>query len=328
MRSGKVAVRGLQLALIALIAWRLYAALAEELARLTWSDVTRWRPALPLLAASFLLLVAVYVAHALLWRRIVRDLQLGDLALRDTIRVYFTASLGRYVPGKVWQLAGMAVLAGRAGLPPIAATAAAVLGQIAFLATGMLFLALTLPGWREHLDPRFGPVVGVIVAVLVLGSAVLWLIAATPAGHSARERVLGRVGARAAEKLRSAFVLADRITSRSAGVWSLAYFLTWVGLGLAFYVFVRAFVPAAADSPRYLAGTIAASYLLGYVVPLPAGIGAREGVMIVLLQRVVPDAGAALVISVLSRVWFTAAELLPLAVVPALPAGPAQENQA
>jgi hypothetical protein len=105
--------------------------LAPELARLSWADVSRWRPApLPLLA-SFTLLLGVYVActrcsgadHA----------GPGDRAAvaRTTLRVYFLASLGRYLPGKVWQLAGLAVLAGRAGLPPGQATAAAVLGSSA-----------------------------------------------------------------------------------------------------------------------------------------------------------------------------------------------------
>jgi hypothetical protein len=37
--------------------------------------------------------------------------------------------------------------------------------------------------------------------------------------------------------------------------------------------------------------------------------------MLVLLQRVLPDAAGALVVSALSRVWFTAAELVPLALL-------------
>jgi hypothetical protein len=43
--------------------------------------------------------------------------------------------------------------------------------------------------------------------------------------------------------------------------------------------------------------------------------------MLILLRQAVPDA-AAVVISVMSRVWFTAAELLPLAFVPGLPPVP------
>jgi glycosyltransferase 2 family protein len=71
------------------------------------------------------------------------------------------------------------------------------------------------------------------------------------------------------------------------------------------------------EAPRYVGGTVAAAYLVGYLfVIVPAGIGVREGAMLLLLQQAMPQAGAAIVISVLSRVWFTAAELVPLALLP------------
>lgn len=328
MTRGRLLVRGVQTVVLLLLIWFIYRALEGELRQLTWADVTRWRPDAVTIAASFVLLVGVYVAHALLWRTILRDLQLGDLSFRETIRVYFAASLGRYVPGKVWALAGMAVLAGRAGLPPVASTAAAVLGQIAFLATGMLFLAVTLPQWRAELHGSggYGPWAVALVIALTTGGALLWLAVATPWGHRLRERIAGSLGERAGEKLRAAFTLADRISIRGAAVWGLAYGLTWIALGGAFVLFVLAFAPDLAGEWRYLAGTIAASYLVGYVLPVPAGIGGRETVMIVLLRSVLPDAGAAVVISVLSRVWFTAAELVPLALLPMLPAGRPEED--
>lgn len=329
MTRGRLLVRGVQTAVLVLLVWFIYRALEGELRQLTWADVARWRPDAVTLAASLALLVGVYIAHAFLWRTIVRDLKLGDLSVRDTVRVYFVASLGRYVPGKVWALAGMAVLAGRAGLAPVASTAAAVIGQIAFLSTGMLFLGVTLPQWRTELDggAAYGPWAGALVIVLITGGALLWLAMATPWGHQLRDGIADRLGDRAGEKLRAAFLLADRISVRGAAAWALGYGLTWVALAAAFVIFVLAFAPDLAGEWRYLGGTIAASYLVGYLLPLPAGIGGRETVMIVLLRSVLPDAGAAVVISVLSRVWFTAAELVPLALLPILPAGRPKEDQ-
>jgi hypothetical protein len=316
--SGRWVVRAVQTVVVLVVAWFVYRALAGQIAGLGRDDLLRWRPALLPLLLSFVLLQLVYIAHAVLWRTIVRDLRLGDLSLRDTIRVYFAAGLGKYVPGKVWALAGMAVLAGRAGLPAVAATAAAVLGQLAFMATGMMFLAITLPQWRAELGGSYGPAAAVLVIGLMVGGALLWLLVATPAGHSLREGLAARIGGRGGDKLRAAFELADRVTARSAATWALAYAGTWVLLGVAFVVFVGAFTPAAAALPRYLAGTIAASLLVGYLLPLPAGIGSREAIMVVLLTRVVPEPGAAIVIALASRIWFTAAELLPLALFPLL----------
>jgi glycosyltransferase 2 family protein len=323
---GRLAVRAIQLSALLVVAWFLYHALAGQVGQLSRADLLRWRPSGPALALSFVLLQIVYLAHALLWRTIVRDLELGDLSFRETIRVYFAAGLGKYVPGKVWALAGMAVLAGRAGLPPVASTAAAVLGQAAFMATGMVFLAVTLPGWQTELGGADGPASAILVIGLMLGGAALWLLAVSPAGHSLRERLATRLGERAGERIRATFRLADRITPRAAAAWALAYAATWVLIAASFVALVVAFVPDASVSVRYLAGTIAASLLVGYLLPLPAGIGSREAIMIVLLQPVVPDAGLAIVITVVARIWFTAAEILPLALLPLLRRTAPKEN--
>jgi hypothetical protein len=318
-----VLIRALQILLLAAVAWGIYRVLAAEFAQVSLADLLRFRPrALPLLL-SFILLVGVYVAHAFLWRRIMRDLAIGQASARATLRVYFLAGLGRYLPGKLWQLAGLALLARRAGLPPGAATAAALLGQFGFLTTGLLFLGLTLPEWRAAFggnaaDATVGPL-ALGTALLVTGGAALWITVATPLGHGLRERIARLLGRRAGEKITAAFALADRVRATDAISWAAGYALTWVLLGAAFVLFTAAFVPGVGAAPRFVAGTVAASYLAGYLFLLvPAGLGVRETAMVLLLQRVLPEPGAALVVSVLSRVWFTAAELVPLAFVPAL----------
>jgi glycosyltransferase 2 family protein len=322
-----------QVVLVAAILWGIYRVLAPDLAQLTRDDITRWRPDPALLALSLALAVLVNLMHAMLWRQILIDLGIARPTVGATLRVYFLASLGRYLPGKVWQLAGLAVLAGREGMPPGRATAAAVLGQFGFLTTGLLFLGITLPEWPAAIgaaDNGAVPVglpLAVGAALLIAGGAMIWLLVATPLGHGFRERVGAALGDRAGDRLRVAFSLADGVRPRDAATWAGGYALSWLLLGTAFVLFVAAFSPEAAASPRYLAGTVAAAYLVGYLfVLVPAGIGVREGAMLLLLQQVMPQPGAALVVSVLSRVWFTAAELLPLAALPALRNGnPAEE---
>lgn len=320
----RVALRILQLALIAAIAWGIYRALAPRLRDLAWADVIRWTPAPVPLVASFALLLAVYFAHALLWRRIMSDLGIGRPSFLTTVRVYFLSSLGRYVPGKVWLLAGLALLSKRAGLPPGSATAAALLGQFGFLTTGLMFLGITLPEWRRAVGDLPGGVPAGLpfalgAVLLITGSAVVWLLVATPMGHGFRQSVTRRLGDRAGDRLNAAFALADRVRPRDAAIWAAGYALTWVMLGTAFALFAGAFYPPALESPRYLAGTVAASYLLGYLLfVLPAGAGAREGAMFLLLQQVMPPPGVAILVSILSRVWFTAAELAPLLMLPLL----------
>jgi len=306
-----------QVAILVAVLFGLYRVLAPELRALSWEDLQTWKPDTGRLALSLVALLGVYLMHAFLWRRIVVDLQVGRPDARTTLRVYFVANLGRYIPGKLWQVAGLAVLASRAGIAPGGATAAALLGQFGFLATGMLFVAVVLPDWVS------GVALYGLGFVLVSAAGGIWLLTATPAGHRARAWLRARLGERAGRGLGKALDLAERMRPVDAIAWGVGYGLSWVLLGVAFSLFATAFVPAAAAHSKLLAGTVAASYLAGYLVLIaPAGLGVREGAMTALLSSIPGfPLAAAVVVAILSRVWFTVGELLPLAFVPALPAG-------
>lgn len=311
-KSLRWAARLGQLFLLAVIIWGISRAVAPRAAGFEWSALAEWRPDPGRLVLSTLLLIMVYVAHAFLWRRIMSDLNVGRPAPLLTTRIYFLSSLGRYIPGKLWQLAGLAVLSRRAGLPALGATAAALLGQFAFLATGFLFLAVMLPQWMDGSGAKLAGI------VLLICACTGWIILATPSGEPARAWLRKRAGSLGGERLIAALDLAERIRGWDAIRWGVGYGFTWILLGLAFTLFVTAFVPEAITESRQIAGAVAASYLAGYLVLFaPAGIGVREGAMTGLLAAIpVIPLSAAVLISVLSRIWFTIAELLPLAAAP------------
>jgi glycosyltransferase 2 family protein len=318
VRQGRaVAWRAAQLALLAIVAVGLYRAIATSLAEqgVGAAELLRWPVDPTRLIMSTLLLLTVYLAHAALWRRIMKDLDVARPDFGTTVRVYFLASLGRYIPGRLWQLAGLAVLAQRAGMPAAPAAAAAVIGQLGFLSTGLLFLAFMLPGWEG------GGATWIAAAVLAGGAIAAWLLLVSRSGRKVRDRLVERLGdGRAGRQIALAFRMTDRVRPVQALGWAAGYAATWVALGAAFALFATAFVPEAAGAFRHVSGTVAAAYLAGYIaIFAPGGIVVREGAMTVLLSEVMP-APAALVIAVASRLWFTAAELLPLAVVPLLPA--------
>ncbi|MGQ0562533.1 MAG: lysylphosphatidylglycerol synthase domain-containing protein [Gemmatimonadota bacterium] len=296
-----VAVRLGQLALIVLVSYGIIRALAPEIGKISARDLEAWTPNAGVIAIALLLLVTVYLMHYALWRAITTRLGGASPAPRAALRMYFVSSLGRYVPGKLWQIAGLAVLAQKAGISPVAATAASLAGQFAFLTSGLVYLAALLPGWGGR-----APLIGAVV--LIVTGCALFLFFTSNARHWLSERF--------DQRFSGALALLDRISWRAALAWWFAYALTWALLGVAFVVFVRAFVPLEGTQYIHVAGTIAAAYLFGYVFFFSlAGLGIREAAMIGLLNQVMP-ASAALVVSVASRLWFTAAELLPLALIP------------
>lgn len=298
-----------QLVLLAVVAWAVWRRLAPQLAGVSLRDFARWRPAAGMLVLSIVGLTALHLMQAFLWRRVVADLGAPAPDARDTVRIYFLSGLARFLPGSIWQFAGVAVLGQQAGIPALAATAAFVIANVAFFAVGIVFLGFTLPGLPGATELLAG------LAAAVAAVAGVFVFTATPAGARARAWLLRH----APPRLAPVVELAARIRPRHALVWALGYGAAWLLLAASFSLFVDAFVPGTLGHLRSLGGIMAASWLFGVLVLVaPAGIGVREGVMAGLLSGFIP-APAAVLVAVLHRIWFFVAEFLALASFPLLP---------
>ena len=308
--------RVLQVALLLVVAVLVWKRLRPELARVSPADFARWRPALWPLVLSTVGLTLLHLAQALLWRRVLVDVGSPRPNLRTTIRVYFVSGLARFIPGSFWQFASLAVLGEQAGIAPLPAAAAGAIGNATFLATGVVFLAFTLPGAPGA--------AGMLAGVVAAAAALAGIFAFT--GSAAGARLRDWLGRRAPARLLPALQLAGRIRPGHAVVWTLGYGACWLLLGASFVTFVTAFVPATVAHSRELGGIMAASYLVGFLVLFaPSGIGAREGMMAWLLAGFVPGP-AAIVIAVAQRIWFFVAELLAMGTFALFPRQPADRS--
>jgi hypothetical protein len=92
------------------------------------------------------------------------------------------------------------------------------------------------------------------------------------------------------------------------------YALYWAVTGLAFAALVASLYPLAPGDVPVVVAAFAAAYAAGFLALLtPAGLGVREGVLVVALAPVLP-AGPALVVALLSRVWMMLVELAGAAI--------------
>lgn len=303
-----------------LIIWFIYDRLAPDISRLSWAEVIAQRPAVGPLLMSLVILLAAQLLHAFLWRRIAVDLGSPTASARSVLHIYFVSSLARYVPGKVWQIAGVAVLAARFGMAAGRAVAASIIAQVVFLATGLVMVGAALPDLAGtlHADStiaRIDPLLSGMLILAMCGVAV-WVVARTPAGDAMRRLLLRLAGPNVGARLGNAVAVAEDITALNAATWVLGYAFSWLLVCGAFVVFVGSFEPVAFARPLLVGGVLAAAYLGGLLVPfVPAGAGARELIMLALLGSIM-SAPAAVTISIMSRLWFTASELLPLALIP------------
>lgn len=245
-----------------------------------------------LLVLAALVVWSGYAALIAGWRGVLRGWN-ETLAPWQAGRIWALSSLGKYLPGKIWAVAGMVVMAQRAGVRPVAAAGSALVMQLLAMGTGAAVVALTgvlalaTDGWL-----RLG-LIAVLVAS-VAGTLVLlqtgWL-----------NRILARLPGGVDQ------VATPTPLSILGGV--AANVLAWGAYGVAVWLLARALIPEVSFPLLTTIGAFAASYIVGFLVLLvPGGLGVREGVFVLMLQGVVGLAPAT-AIALASRLLFTLTEV-------------------
>ena len=204
------------------------------------------------------------------------------------------ANLGRYIPGKIWQITGLAALAKNRGVAPGTAVGAAVLGQgIALVVAAGLGI-----GVYDTLLPSGYS--GLVAAVLI-GSVIL--LAAIPISFKA--------GAELWLRFRGSQPIGT-LNPTSGLRWLLLYLVNWIVYSLAFWMMVASFSSDVSLIP--VAAAFPAAYVLGYLMIFaPAGLGVREGFLIAFLSPHL-GVGPSGVIAVVARLWTTLTEVEPASV--------------
>ena len=285
--------RTVQLLLTVSVTWFVLAQLDVTLQEALAIGDALPNPSGALISASIVVLLWAFFTSAWWWARLTRELGGGDPGLVGAARIVFSANLGRYLPGKFWQIAGLAVLSGRDGISPAVAGTAGVLGQAFSLAAVGVLAAPVLLG------PGYSDVGG---RTVILGALLLFI--AVTSIRPILQAVLGlafRISGKSVEPL-------SRVGSMFGLRWLGLYLFNWTLYGLAFVLFVRGL--GFSIGWLELTSAFAAAYLLGYVaVFAPAGLGVREGFLIAFLQ--IEIGAAAVGVALLTRLWMTTVELLP-----------------
>lgn len=239
------------------------------------------------------------------WVRLYRGAG-GTVSYRRGVAVWVATNLGRYIPGKVWHLSGLALHLRRTGESGALALTTALTFQVVTLLTGSVVAVGTLGADTARI-PGGSPLTA--VAVLVLLAALL---------HPRVVRALTRLAARVTRE-----ELEGVETARAGDLAAAAALLAaaWAVYGVGFWCLLEGVSGRGAPAgPVLLTGVFAASYVAGYLVLVaPGGLVVREGAMTALLAALTP-VGAAVggALAVAARIWNTASELLGLGAAAAL----------
>ena len=227
---------------------------------------------------------------------------------RTSHQVFYLTQSGKYLPGSLWPFLAQALLARRFGVPRSAMLTATSLFLITHVVTGVAVGVLgagpvVAAGWRWLLYPT-----AAAGLVLLLPPVLL--------------RVVGLL-----DRVRASRGGTVHATPRDLG-WStvgravVLMLAAWGTYGGATWVLVRRLEPDPSGLPLAV-GAYALAWVVGFLaVAAPAGVGAREATMVVVLAPLV-GASAALAVALVSRVTLTVVDLgLAAASAPVLRAGP------
>jgi uncharacterized membrane protein YbhN (UPF0104 family) len=232
-------------------------------------------------AGSLALVLLGLLATGILWLRLMSAVG-ADLPRRDGLKTFFVGQLGKYIPGSVWSIGAQAEMAARRSIPPRATVTAGLLflgyhvATAAVVGTTALLVGALQPPWPSWVSALL--LVGSLIGMLPF--AVRW-----PGGRVAGRPVRIGVGDTAA----ALGLMAAAWAAYAAALVLLAPGFPWhdvVALG----------------------GAFALAYAVGVVVVLaPAGVGARDALLVLLLTPLLGVADAT-ALALLARLTHTAAD--------------------
>jgi hypothetical protein len=284
--------------------WVLAAIVVVFVGRLLLHDLGELRghplpsnPDWAMIALSGILFLCAHAVLVQTWRSVLGCWD-ARLPFWTAARIWSVSNLGRYLPGKIWQIGAMGAMARDVGVSPIAASGSAILGTLVNIVAGF---GVALVGGRALLERSSSGHGDLAIAFVVVGVAALL---AAPALLPRLAPWIGRVAGRPVEA---------SLPTRAV-VYALAgNVLAWLLYGVAFRLFMIGLLGGAAGGYAEYLAAYTISYLVGYLALFaPAGIGVREGAMVtVLVYAGLATRPQAALVALASRVWLTLLEIVP-----------------
>jgi hypothetical protein len=256
------------------------------------------------LILSFFLLVLNLAVSAFVWKEILSLFGTG-LPLNQSFKIMSLSALGKYLPGKIWLYLSQVYLSGKADISKRVCIFSLLLLFAAYNLAGLLVFIASLFLWR-----KFSPV---YIGILFLAVSLIFSVIFSPRILNGLIAALTRLFGKLKNKFPQGEITFRAGTSKVLEI-ILILLMDWLIFGVAVYLLVNSFYHIELSQTVILCGIFAISSILGILsFFVPAGLGVREGVQSYLLAMFIP-VSAAILISLVMRVWMTLGELVCFAV--------------
>ncbi|XVX19309.1 lysylphosphatidylglycerol synthase domain-containing protein [Actinomycetota bacterium] len=286
-------IRALQVLLLLLTIAAVGWALARN-GEQAWADVKRADPLTMAIATAMSVLAPIFTMLG--WRVLLADLG-SKLRPSDAASVFFVGQLGKYLPGSVWSVVAQAEMAAALHVPRRRTAAVGIISLVMSVLTGVVVGLPALPLLLRRTEPAaiwvsLGLIVPIAV-VLLYPPLLNWALATAL-------RILRRDP------------MEHALSFTGIALTTMWFLLAWLAAGCQLLVLSEA-VGGDSLEVRHLllvgiCGFALASAIGMFSFILPAGLGMREGMLLLLLA---PAMGVttATVIAVLSRFTSTIADI-------------------
>ncbi len=295
MTKSKILNRIIQVVFLGVLAYFMVPVFADSFRRFNPAD---WKINYWLLIASLLVMQVVLYSQSAIWSTIVGFFD-KSVSYNKAFKIAYLAQLGRYLPGRIWQLFGMIYLAAKEGITKEEATVSFILSQLFATPPGLLivvtylFVLETAAKYRDYIAFAW---VGVAAMAAFL---VVFLM----------PRLL-RACINFATKLMRQTPIEFTLEKKVGMKVLFFYFVTWNLYGVSFYLFLLSILPGYDFSLIEIIGAWTLAYLVGYwAIVLPAGIGAREAALVILLAPIIGAERAGIAV-IGARLWSMLGEVI------------------
>lgn len=265
------------------------------------SDVQQYHiPHPEYIAAAMIAYGAQFILNSYIWA-LLMNYGKEHVRVQDSVDVYVSSFVVRYIPGNVWAIAARAAMNRKHGVPAASSVWGWVIENITYLIVGMIFSIF------------------ILLKIAVLPSQIIWaLVVAFPAcvifllRYELIERVVrflaGRKFPEIAQKEFERFDL-TRIDRLKLMAW---YSISWVLYSVHFFFVAYAVGRVEASAFLVLAGINALAWSVGYLsIITPSGTGVREGIIVFTLTTLGLATGVeAVAIALIARVSAIVTEVI------------------
>ncbi len=244
-------------------------------------------------AVSMLLYFVYKITLASLWHYITK-LNGSAVGYKKAVTSYLYSILGKYIPGKVFMLAARFPAYEREGIPMRKVTICFLLENICTLLGAAFLFIVSLFFFPNDILKDYIYITAAMVAV--------FFVMINPRIINFFLKKIGKIIKKNDMEIQISYPAMLKVVVLFIGNWLI--------VGAGFYMLSASVYPLDASKLLYTGGIFGLSAIIGIIsIFAPSGIGVREGIMILGLSLIMPEEYA-VIISVVSRLWATVAELI------------------